>query len=219
MKKIVLSLIFTLIACSLPGNCSRGDLSELITDDKLPQKDAYAQINLREYKNHLRAKKKGGKGSKGGFGTDSVSNCPVCSNPVCPSAPQNTCPTPTSYLGSLGRRYRFNISIIQGLTDVFEINVTNVDPTSGIFKYTATNFRTGIVQDESVGIVSYDTVNFTLGTINVPDATGLSLIHALNCTGFFNNGGSISGVCATVGQSQTTGNLTQIGQPFNAIAN
>lgn len=107
----------------------------------------------------------------------------------------------------------------KGLTDTFQISIFNLNPSTGIFNYTATNLRTGISQSTSVGLLDYDAVHFTLGTTNIPDSFGKALIHALDCTGFLNSDRTLSGVCSTIGQETTGPNLVQVAQPFNAVPN
>ncbi len=218
-KIILLTLTFTLLITISPGFCNSEIFKEYITDEKLPVKESYFRVNIKEYRNNIRAKKKSGKSGKGNLGTNSTSNCPVCSNPICPSTQPNTCPAPNSFINALANRYRFNISVIAGLTDTFELNIQNINPQSGVFTYTAKNLRTGIVQSIGVGHMYFDNVNFTLATTNIPNFSGDALIHTLDCTGFLNNDSSISGICSTVGQNLSTLDLGQIVQEFEARVN
>lgn len=215
MKKNIVILIFTFVLNSLPAFSNDEVIKSFTTEDKLPQQNNYVKLNMHEYRKFIREKKKGGKGN---LGTDAIV-CPKC--PLCiDSAPStNQCLEPTSLRNLVASRYTFNISIIQGLTDTFQVSIFNLNPSTGIFNYTATNLRTGISQSTSVGLLDYDAVHFTLGTINIPDSFGSALIHALDCTGFLNSDRTLSGVCSTIGQETAGPNLIQVAQPFNAVPN
>ncbi|OGI08352.1 MAG: hypothetical protein A3F80_03430 [Candidatus Melainabacteria bacterium RIFCSPLOWO2_12_FULL_35_11] len=216
MKKNIVILMFTFVLASLPALANEEIIKSFTTEDKLPQQNSYIKLNVREYRKILREKKK--KGGKGNLGTDAIvcPKCPLCTD----SAPStNQCLEPTSLRDLVASRYTFNISIIQGLTDTFQVSIFNLNPSTGIFNYTATNLRTGISQSTSVGLLDYDAVHFTLGTINIPDSFGNALIHALDCTGFLNSDRTLSGVCSTIGQETVGPNLIQVAQPFNAVPN
>lgn len=216
MKRNIIGLMFIFVFTSLPVLSNEEVIKSFTTEDKLPQQNTYIKLNAREYRKFLREKKK--KGGKGHLGTDAIicPKCPLCTD----SAPStNQCLESTSLRDFVAPRYTFSISIIEGLTDTFQLSIFNLNPSNGIFNYTATNLRTGISQSTSVGLLDYDAIHFTLGTINIPDSFGNSLIHALDCTGFLNSDKTLSGVCSTIGQEVAGPNLIQVGQSFNAVPN
>lgn len=216
MKRNIISLMFIFVLTSLPALSNEEVIKSFVTEEKIPQIETSGKLNVSQHRKYIREKKK--KGKKGNLGTDAIicPKCPLCTD----SAPStNQCLEPTSLRNLVASRYTFNISIIEGLTDTFQLEIFNLNPSNGIFNYTATNFRTEIRQSTSVGLLSYDTVNFTLGTSNIFSSSGEFLIHALDCTGFLNLDKTLSGVCTTIGQDPITGDLAQIGQPFRAIPN
>lgn len=222
MRAILVFLVLTLTFLSLPSyaNDRKEAISKLRTENKLPEKDVYGKVTKRQLHQMERRKKKGKKkqGKNNDLGIDTIScpKCPICTN-TNPSAPQ--CIEPTSFRNLLASRYTFNIQVVEGLTDRFQLNILSVDPQTGVFDFTATNFRTGLRQSVSQGLLSYDTVNFTLGTSNIVDAFGQFLIHALDCTAFLNTDKSLSGVCLSIGQDPITGELSQAGGEFEAVPN
>ncbi len=121
----------------------------------------------------------------------------------------------------MATRYTFSISIVNGQTDSFQLDILNIDPTTGVFRHTATNLTNGVQQQTSAGSVSYDTIYFGVAVLNRTSLTD-ALIHTLDCTGTLQANKTISGVCSTITGgfvNSLSNDLVQIAQPFNALPN
>ena len=209
-NKLLVSLFIVLLFQTflLPARSNQEIINQLITDTKLPANGSYTYIRERG--------RKGDK--KGGLGTDSIT-CPQCPAQNCPSSsPDQQCLQPNSLINLVASRYTFSIPIVVNQLEQFQLNITNILP-SGVFNYTAINLTSGNTQQNSVGLIAYDTIHFTVAALNLVNLSGTSLIHTLDCTGFLQPNKTVSGVCSTIGGDNFSTDLVYIAQPFTAIPN
>ncbi len=213
MKKLLIILVLFLFS-NIPAFANERFIDQFVTDLKLPAYESPVQIREKRVR-------KGGKGNKGNLGVDTVS-CPSCPVQTCsPTSNSQQCLGRASLINLVAPRYTFSISVVNGQTDSFQLDILNIDPTTGVFKYTATNLSNGAHQQSSAGLVSYDTIHFSVAVLNQTSSTE-ALIHTLDCTGALQANKTIPGVCSTLTGgfvNSLSNDLVQIAQPFNALPN
>ena len=207
-------ILIVFLISILPGYCSGEIINEFVTDTKIKP---YSFSDKRNY----RARKLDCKNnSKPGLDLDINSqktqkdiNCPAIS---CPLNSENNCSLST-FLPYLRNSYRIPLSIVNNQSDLYQIDISDLNSPTGTFSYMVkvkvTNSEREKIYDNGKGLINNNTLVFSLPVYN-----SRALIN-LTCIGFLQGmeSGLIEGVCTTFNQTDS-GELERVGAKFTALA-